>query len=412
LVKQIVPGVGQLMVPVNNNLVSIEFRDEEVTSYRHNLKDLGTGVEQLLLTLVVGLTQAAATVVMEEPETGLHPGAQRALLGLMRNWSESRLFVASTHSATMLDWSSPNTRVISVSRAGVESTATIVTADRAEVLRELGIRLSDVLSAERILILEGRTDKDVFDVWFPDTIRDPYIAVVDGEGGYNARHADLFMKWLGTVDQLGPRRVLYARDRDELSAKFLERLKNSPNVYILPSRELENLLLDSEALTFLINEERNKKNQETITSAEVESALKDLAGQFKDIVVLKRVMAELAEPIRLIDAELRKELTKIKADQAILTARVLDRVPEKSTIEESIAESWQRNSEAVENTWNRDWRNIVPGADLLGSLWQKFLGRGYSKPADGPAIARKMKYPPEGLAEILVKFTAQIEKDQ
>jgi hypothetical protein len=41
-----------------------------------NLKDLGTGVEQLLMTLVVGLTeQAPLTLLIEEPETNLNPMA-------------------------------------------------------------------------------------------------------------------------------------------------------------------------------------------------------------------------------------------------------------------------------------------------------------------------------------------------
>jgi energy-coupling factor transporter ATP-binding protein EcfA2 len=143
------------------------------------------------MTLVLGLTQTANTVVMEEPETGLHPGAQRALLGLLQDWSEDRLIVVSTHSATMLDWSSPVTSVVSISRTGTDSTATLVTGDRAAVLSELGIRLSDVLSAERIRILDGPSDKDIFEIWFPNVIRDPHVAVVDGEGGYNAHHAEL-----------------------------------------------------------------------------------------------------------------------------------------------------------------------------------------------------------------------------
>ena len=404
LVKQIVPGVGQLMVPVSGNQCTIVFQDELVPTHRHNLKDLGAGVEQLLMTLVLGLTQTATTVVMEEPETGLHPGAQRALLGLLQDWSKDRLFLASTHSATMLDWSSPVTSVVSVSRTGIESTATVVTSDRAAVLRELGIRLSDVFSAEGILILEGPSDKDIFEVWFPDVIRDPHVAVIDGEGGYNAHHAELFVKWLNAADRLGPRRVLYARDRDELSAKFLERLEGSPNVYVLPCRELENLLLDSGALAGVISEERARRDQEPVNAAAIESALRELAEQFRQIVVLKRVMADLAEPIRLVDNALRKKLAKEGADQTVLTTKVLARLPAAEAVETSIAESWQRHSKAVEKAWDGDWQNLVPGADLLTALWQQFLGRGYSKAADGLAVAKEMKQPPAELTKAMTAY--------
>ena len=159
LMQQIVPGVGMLMTPVSGSVCSIVFQDEQVATHQHNIKDLGTGVEQLLLTLVVGLTQTAATIILEEPETGLHPGAQRALLGLLQDWSKERLFVASTPSATMLDWSSPNTSIFAVGRNGIEPTVTLVTTERAAVLRELGVQLSDVLSAERILVLEALLTK-------------------------------------------------------------------------------------------------------------------------------------------------------------------------------------------------------------------------------------------------------------
>jgi predicted ATPase len=172
LLTGIVPGAGNLITPINQNTFQVLFSHEygyaetyqdtyRTEYYRHNLKDLGTGVEQILMTLVVGLTQTARIVVIEEPETGLHPGAQRALLSLLQEWSRDRLFFATTHSSAMLDWSSPEkTTVYAVSRSSTESSVASVylSGERSEVMRELGVRPSDVLSAERILIHEGPTD--------------------------------------------------------------------------------------------------------------------------------------------------------------------------------------------------------------------------------------------------------------
>jgi energy-coupling factor transporter ATP-binding protein EcfA2 len=406
LVQQIVPGVGALMTPVGGNQSSIVFQDEQLPSHTHNLKDLGTGVEQLLMTLVVGLTQTAYTIVLEEPETGLHPGAQRALLGLLHDWSRNRTFVASTHSATMLDWTSPSTSVVSVSRAGLDSTAALVTTERASVLRDLGVRISDVLSAEFILILEGPTDKEILDIWFPDIVRSPRVAVVDGGGGYNARHADLFVKWLETADQLGVRRVLYARDRDELSAEFLSKLEASRYVFVLPCRELENLLLDFDAVTEVINQERVKSDQAEISPDEVRLAAGGIADSLKSVVVLKRVMAEFAEPVRLVDHKLRRRLAKARADEEALKAAVLERLPQGTEIEASISEAWQAQTAAIEDAWGQEWLNLAPGADLLVGLWKKYLGRGYSKSSDGVAIARHMASQPASLARVLDEFMA------
>jgi predicted ATPase len=399
----IVPNVGQLMVPVGDNSVEIVFEDE-AAGVRHNLKDLGSGVEQLLMLLVMGLTMTAKTVVLEEPETGLHASAQRALLTLLQNWSTDRLFLASTHSATLLDWHSPATTVLAVSRKDGESVATPVTTERATLLQELGVRLSDVLSAERILIVEGPTDKEVLDKWFPAELNNPRLVTIRGGGGYNARHASLFAAWLDEADALGQRRVLYVRDRDELSAEFLSKLEESESVYVLPCRELENLMLDDEAITAVINAERERLGKEAVTVEEISSASRDLADELQQEVVLKQTMADLAEPIRLVDHKMRGKLAKESADKAALTAAVLPLVPTAEAVQATISSAWEQHEEEVSSNWDADWKNLAPGADVLKRLWLKYLDRGYGKSQDGLALAEAMEQPPQVLKDLLADF--------
>lgn len=75
-VELILPGVGTLQTPTNGE-ISVVFQDP-VTGARHNLKDMGSGVEQLLLTAFVAVSQPdGSLIILEEPETNLHPGAQR-----------------------------------------------------------------------------------------------------------------------------------------------------------------------------------------------------------------------------------------------------------------------------------------------------------------------------------------------
>lgn len=409
LMKDIVPGVGTLEVPASGNQFEVVFMDDNIDGYRHNLKDLGTGVEQILMTLVVGLTQTARTVVLEEPETGLHPTAQRALLGLLQEWSKDRLFVASTHSAAILDWSSPGTSVLAVSRANGESTVTTVTNERAAVLRSLGVRLSDVLSAECILILEGSTDRDVLDVWFPHVTRNPLVAILVGDGGYNARHTDLLVGWLDKADELGPRRVLYIRDRDELSAEFLKKLDDSKSVCVLPCRELENLLLDFGALAGVMNVELVRRGHAKVSVDVLAESARELADGLKHVVVLKRVMAEFADPVRLVDHKLRQRLAKKPAGamKAALVAEMQQQVPNTSELADRVEQLWKRYTADVERDWEQNWRQIVPGADLLKALFMQYLDRGYDKSADGVAVARAMTTPPDALKLVLDEFMAE-----
>jgi hypothetical protein len=254
------------------------------------------------------------------------------------------------------------------------------------------------------MVLEGPTDKDIFEVWFPDVVRNPSVVILSGHGGYNAQHADLFSEWLDTADELGQRRVLYIRDRDELSAKYLERLEASPNVYVLPGRELENLLLDFQAIAKVINAEHTQSGTASVNADDIAVSAKELADELRPRVVLKRVMGELADPIRLVDNELRRKLNKANADEASLTKEVLARIPEKTTMQSDISKSWQSHTREVDAAWESTWRNVVPGADLLSSVWKKYLGRGYSKSVDGLAIARAMCTPPEALVQVLENF--------
>lgn len=94
LLQRIIPDIGTLELPLTGDQTQITFRDPTVPDRTLNLKRLGTGVEQLLMTLVVGLTGGGPSgVIIEEPETNLHPGAQRALLALIREWSVDRPYL-------------------------------------------------------------------------------------------------------------------------------------------------------------------------------------------------------------------------------------------------------------------------------------------------------------------------------
>ena len=250
LMAEIVPEVGRLEVRTGGSQLRVVF--EGATGDR-NLKDLGTGVEQLLMTLTVGLMEAPPfTLVVEEPETNLHPAAQRALLGLLQSWAIDRQVIVATHSTVMLDWSPGGDRLWLVTRNQGTSQVEPVNQDPLPLLRSLGVRLSDVLSADRVLVVEGPSDEDVLAAWFPELLRNPRVAVLYGEGGDNAVRGDQLASWLAGTDRAGLRQVLYLRDRDELSQAALNRLAAAPTLYVLKRRELENYLLEPAALASVL----------------------------------------------------------------------------------------------------------------------------------------------------------------
>lgn len=142
----IVPELGQLVVPpAGPQQIEVAFEDPHLKA-RHNLKDLGTGVEQALLSAYVGIRQPRGSVVMvEEPETNLHPAAQRELLRCLKEWSGDRLYIASTHSTVFLDQGAEDATVLLVERSEGVSTVRKSNTAMPEVLRSVGARPSDVL---------------------------------------------------------------------------------------------------------------------------------------------------------------------------------------------------------------------------------------------------------------------------
>ena len=407
LIQEFVPSVGTLTLPATGNQLDIAFQHGSgADTFSHTLKNLGTGVEQLLMTLVVGLTQSATTIVLEEPEGSLHPAGQRAVLGLLQKWSEDRLILAATHSPTMLDWSSLSTTILSVSRKGSESAVTRVPSKRSEallMLQELGVRASDVLVADRILVLEGPTEMEIFNHWFPDYMRSPRLSVLSGTGGYNARHADLFASWLTEIDKMGSRKVLCIRDQDEMSASFLAKLAESRHVAVLPCREFENLLLDFDAIAAAINAEILARGGAPLASEAVAAKAREVAQELVQVVILKRTMADFADPLRFVDHKLRGKFGKPEVQISDLAQAMVDRLPDPVQLRADIEAAGEHHSQDIQSAWDEDWALVTPGFELLKGIYMAFLGRGYDKLADGQVVAQKMDAP-KYLRDIMKDF--------
>ena len=119
VLNAIIPDAGEVQARAGGDEIEVILQDPS-TGAALNLKRLGTGVEQVLMASYAGATQPAwSVVVMEEPEAGLHPGAQRLLLEHLLEWARTRLLVVSTHSTVFLDHKDPElTRTHLVRRLG------------------------------------------------------------------------------------------------------------------------------------------------------------------------------------------------------------------------------------------------------------------------------------------------------
>jgi len=306
--------------------------------------------------------------------------------------------VAATHSSVFLDRTPGDTTLYLVRRAKGASSVEPIEDNPAEALSELGIRFSDLLGAERLLLVEGPSDRKVLAQWFPDRMLDPRVAVVEAQGGDDALLVDRFDAWMKALDQLG-RPVLFLRDRDELPKRLLNRLKESSLVHVLQRRELENYLLDPVAIAKVLSE---REPPIVVQPDRVLAALREAAEELRPIVVLKRVAWEL-EPIRLVDHRRRDQLAREDATLEQFQAGVLERLPAPDEFRSKIADQWAEAEAAVNDVWEERSLELAPGDDVLKRAWVA-LGTAYDKQVDGPAIAAAMSEPPQELKQLVEDF--------
>ena len=396
VLADILPEAGELQAPLEAGTVQAVFR--ESAEVAHNIKDLGTGVEQIAMLACVGSTQPENSIVLvEEPEANLHPAAQRKLASYLRQWSAKRTFIIATHSPVLMDRASVDEPVLLVSRHNRDSMVARADACLPDVLAELGVRRSDILGVETLLVAEGPSDADIIRAWYPSTRGD--VTIVESPIGSDAAwRTDWVDDLLGAADDLGKQRLVFLRDGDELPPKTRAKLEQKGLVRVLSVREIENLLLDPVHILGWLDQRRGTPAPEgaPTTPEEVAAFLDAAADQLKPLVVLKRVVARLPR----LQLAPRAALKAISPPTLEALLEVVEAQLPGPELRRDVAVMWQEETMAVEAAWGAEKLRLAPGEELLGALWQAH-GLRYNKLTDGPAIAAMMGGAPPAAASLL-----------
>ena len=397
VVAELVPDVGELSIETSGQPVRVYFDQPGVGKVY--LKALGTGVEQLLMIVAVGVRgRTGGTLLVEEPETGLHPEAQRWLLRYLSEWSAQRQIVVSTHSTVFLDRSvDMQAPVYSVRRSCGASTVAESTADPRGVLADLGVRLSDFLSADGVVLVEGKTDVGPLERWFGPEMHNANVRVVVAGGGDSAWDVDRFAGWTQKAQELHAQ-VLFMRDRDELPDSKVEQLEESGAVVVLRRRELENYFLVPSAIEAVLV----KQGVTSCGVVEIEQRLRSLKDALKVRVVLKRLAYDLGS-VRPLDRRDVQELLRGRVD---LDA-VLAKIGSHRVTRQRVRELWRRHRADVDAAWPARWMELVEGSELLDLVWRS-NGRRYQKEV-GIELAAHVD-PPIELADAVGHFLKRLSR--
>jgi len=124
-------------------------------------------------------------------------------------------------------------------------------------------------------------------------------------------------------------------------------------------------------------------------------------------IVVNRVCNQIQPARPLMEHRLRQQLAKDGADEATVTASLLERLMTAGELRSQVEAAWAAAEVDVANHTGNDLLTIAPGEEILTAVFRQFAGRGYNKRVDGVAIARAMSAPPGEIQGLLDAFMSE-----
>lgn len=228
----------------------------------------GTGIRQVLSIPYIAMEANSPQILLiDEPQSFLHPGALRKLIDVLKyEQRHNHQYIVSTHSPQLIsDTASASLYLITKrdSASRVERLSPGEADHKKLLLTDLGIQMSDVLTAERILWVEGPTEASAFPLiigasdLFGDTSISmigasilPLSATGDPEGRNMDAAATIYEAVTAGISFVPPA-LAFIIDSELRTEEQKERVERTfhHRVYWLKRRMYENYLLHPEALS-------------------------------------------------------------------------------------------------------------------------------------------------------------------
>jgi hypothetical protein len=333
-VQQIFPTIYHVgSRPVSNNSAQVEV----IMSYDADgppregisvaLSECGTGVSQILALLYVVVTaQSRRIIVIDEPNSFLHPGAAKKLISILKQFDHQ--YIISTHSADLIRVIDPDV----LHQIGWKETAsTFETVDRTsiqhqrKILADLGVSLSDVFGADQIVWVEGPTEERCFPLLLEHikslspTICIASLVAVDDLSSKSRKAElswDVYQK-LSNGTALIPSALAFSFDGDGRSEKEIADMVRASRglAKFLPRRMYENFVLHPQAIANLLS----NTLEQTISEAQILNWLNSHRPQWQHPNVdAAKLLADLFTDVSDAKLEFRKTEHSVALTQFIL----------------------------------------------------------------------------------------------
>ena len=273
---------------------------------------MGTGVGMVIATLYVMLTSREPKVIaIDEPNAFLHPHALREMLAILESEGSQHQYVMTAHSPEVMT----AVNLSSMTLLDFDGTATVAKPinegrlhDLRSHLADIGIRITDLHSRDRVLWVEGQTEE----LAIPDLLRHacPEIAAstavlrVERTGTFSKKGVDplevakLYAR-LSTSSALVPPMVCILLDAESRSREERDRISAASKdvLKFLPRRMLENYCMDADAVAAHLKSLGLETSSEAVGAAMTREIAKHTNVDFVDLPavdVLANVVSDLS----------------------------------------------------------------------------------------------------------------------
>lgn len=243
-----------------------------------SLSESGTGVGQVLAMLyIIVSSEFPRIIVIDEPQTFLHPSAIRRLFSVFQDYSQHQ-YIISTHSPLAIS-SIAKQSILFLKKADSQTKVEIIDPTETEklknILLDIGVRLSDVFGTDRVLWVEGPTEERCFPLIIQNLVKERYPVasvigvlstseLIEDKDRKSARRALEIYERLTTKSSLLPVAIGFIFDQEGRSDTEIEDLeRQSKDLMSFTSRKMyENYLLIPEAIIQIFK--ANGKDQNTV----------------------------------------------------------------------------------------------------------------------------------------------------
>ena len=258
LIQRVIPDVSTVLSPpMGNNRVGLEIRFGGSGSAAQHLdipyQSCGDGIRHILAMLYALVRyKDSVVVVVDEPQSFLHPGALRALLSIFHEYDRHQYFLT-THSPSALAAVHEKT-ILHVERKDMRSRVRALDAKDTKALgetfRSLGMMPSDYLGVDAIVWVEGPTDKRCFPLILEaaglqvEGIRFIPIAEIGDPTGKSAKKHGALLEAVAKDVGLLPREVVCVHDGDKAKDLVNADTERDVRIETLPRQNFESYFLN------------------------------------------------------------------------------------------------------------------------------------------------------------------------